>query len=104
VLCPPRRTSGSDYPGTPPYGRNKNDPAVRIDETDWITQDIAVRVDATRQPDRIALEVSADARIVISEVVVVEIRFRVLLIVCLSTSGRQRLTPFSRAQAPHKPP
>ena len=37
----------------------------------WIPANVSVRIDPTLQPDRIALDVPADRRIVVAEVVVV---------------------------------
>ena len=45
----------------------------RIAVGQGIPDDVAVRVDATFQPDRIALDIPPDGRVVVAEVVVVEV-------------------------------
>jgi hypothetical protein len=57
--------------------------ALRINESHGITLDVGVGVHAALEPNRIALHIPADCRIIIPEVVVVEVRLLVEMFAAL---------------------
>jgi hypothetical protein len=53
---------------------------IRINKTQCIRINIAVRIDAGREPRRIALDIPSKRRVVIAEAVVIEVRLRILVL------------------------